>query len=61
MLVVLAELHIAGVAAVVRVWKRMVCDSKEVQQHARKDSIYQNCEEMATIGTKTYGNAAPGR
>jgi hypothetical protein len=38
-LVVLPELHDAGVAAVVRVRKGMACDPKEVLQHARVDSI----------------------
>jgi len=38
-LVVLAELHNAGVSAVMRVRERMACDSKEVLQHAREDSV----------------------
>ena len=38
-LVVLAELHNAGVSAVMRVRKRMACDSKEVLQHAREGSV----------------------
>ena len=37
MLVVLAELHNAGVSAVMRVRKRMACDSKGDHQHARED------------------------
>ena len=36
-LVVLAELHNAGVSAVIRMQKRMACDSKKVLQHARED------------------------